>query len=278
MTGRETLRALDGGRRTEHEVSYDEKGKLVLPDVPAGADVAGLCAWLTRAFSLDRAHPITTGRREGLRGPEGHVVLDRAGAQSIRFEPAKLINAPAKLIETLSWMVTETDGAVPKLTGDHCRQIAYAVRLLCGASELLSAEQEAEGIIGTLMSEAVPIEGLTTYGTTGQRYEAAVALRPETDPTSGRAIGPKRYLIDQNTGELVIGVSDLQEAARRHVGSSLPRGWLDGRMETLGWSRIELDGHELPGRAGRQGRHARVNAYRGILRPVGDLDQDAVTT
>ena len=30
---------------------------------------------------------------------------------------------------------------------------------------------------------------------------------------------------------------DLAEAARRHTGSSLPRGWLDARMAALGWQR-----------------------------------------
>ena len=47
---------------------------------------------------------------QGLRGPAGHVVLNRAGgAPSIRFEPASNINAPMRLIETLSWQRVNTD-------------------------------------------------------------------------------------------------------------------------------------------------------------------------
>jgi hypothetical protein len=80
-----------------------------------------------------------------------------------------------------------------------------------------------------------------------------VALRRAVDEQTGRAIGPARYLIDANTGEYVIAVSDLNEAARRHVGSSIPRGWLPGRMDAMGWRRVTLDGHALPGRDGRSG-------------------------
>ena len=47
-----------------------------------------------------RDHRIAGGEREGLHGPDGHVVLRRAGAPQIRFEPATNLNSPAKLIET----------------------------------------------------------------------------------------------------------------------------------------------------------------------------------
>lgn len=257
-------------------VELDHKGKLMLPEIPHHGDTLGLCRWLTSTFSLNSAHPIIGGKREGLRGPEGHVVLARAGAPPIRFEPAARINAPAKLIETLSWQMIDTDGAVHALKSEHCRQIAHVVRTLCGATEAMTDEQEAEAIVATFMHSAEPREGLTTYGTSGQRYEAAVALRRAVDEVTGRPIGAARYLVDANTGEFVISVSDLQDAARRHVGSSLARGWLDGRMETAEWARITLQGYGQPGRVGRQGPHARCHAYRGHLRP--DDDQAAVNT
>ena len=82
-----------------YDVKFDDKNRLVLPRVPHVDDVAGHCAWLTNVFSLDPAHPITTGRKEGVRGPKGHVVLDRADAPPIRFEPATKLNAPRHLIE-----------------------------------------------------------------------------------------------------------------------------------------------------------------------------------
>ena len=81
-----------------------------------------------------------------------------------------------------------------------------------------------------------------------------------------------RYLVDANTGELVIRVGDLQAAARSHIGSSLPRGWLDARMRALGWERRALDGHAVDGRAGRIGPHARTFVYCGHIPQIGDTD------
>jgi hypothetical protein len=269
---------LAAARVRRYEVRYERKGNtdhLILPPEPGLKDVAGQCAWITSVFALDREHPVISGERQGVFGPEGHVELRRAGAPSIRFEPVTRINTPMKLIESVTSRMLPTDGKVPPLKGEHCREIAYVVRMLCGAADAMSDEQETSGIVGTFMACAQPIEGLTTYETTGgQRYEAALALRRELDSTSGRPSGPPRYLIDSTTGELVIGVSDLADAARRHIGSGVPRGWLDGRMDGLGWRRITLDGHALPGRDGRKGPHARINAYRGVLA----TDDISVTT
>jgi hypothetical protein len=251
------------------------KGVLKLPATPELEDVAGLCGWLTAAFALDREHPIVGGRRQGIFGPEGHVELRRAAAPAIRFEPASKINTPKTLIETLSWRALHTDGAVPAFKALHCAQIAHVIRMLCGAVEALTDEQEAAGIVGTFMHTAVLVEAaVTSYGTSGQRYEAAIALRRDIDSGSGRPIGPPRYAYDHNTGEMLIAVSDLADAARHHLGCSLPRGWLDARMSALGWRRITLEGHALPGRTGRKGPHARINAYRGLL----TTDDDSVTT
>lgn len=130
------------------------------------------------------------------------------------------------------------------------------------------------GIIGTFISGAVAIEEHTTYGSSAQRYEAAVALQRDLDDMSGMPRGPVRYLVDTNTGELVIRVGDLQAAARSHIGSSLPRGWLDARMRALGWDRHALDGHAVDGRAGRHNAHARTFIHRGHVPQTGDTDGD----
>jgi Bifunctional DNA primase/polymerase, N-terminal len=254
------------GKPQTFTVEVDDKGEPTLPEIRG--DTPGLCAWLTAVFALDPKHPITAAVRQGRPGPDSSVVVKRAGlggAYDIRFDPITRLNTPSKLIEALSSYMLHTDGAVPALKTAHCRQISYVVRMLCGASERMSAAEEATGIVGTFLQVAVPIEGCTTYGNGAQRYEAAVALRRELDPTTGRPLGPLRYLIDADTGELVIAVSDLGDAARRHIGSSLPRGWLDGRMETLGWQRVVLDGHERLGRSGRESPHATVITYRGYL-------------
>lgn len=244
-------------------VSFDAKGKLILPPVPAVDDGAGQCAWLGVTFALDSAHPITGGAREGLRGALGHVVLYRAGAPALRFEPASRINQAPRLIEDLSWQTLRSDGAVHALTATHCRLIAHVVRMLTDATDALDEQGEARGIITALLGEARVVEGLTTYEATTQRYEAASALQRDICDQTGRAIGPTRYLIDRNTGEHVVRVGDLGEAARRFVGSSLPRGWLDARMKSLGWARVALQGYAQPGRAGRTGPHSRCDVYRG---------------
>lgn len=253
-------------------------GKLTLAPVPAADDRAGQCAWLTAAFALDPRHPVTGGAREGLRGAAGHVVLDRAGAPPLRFEPASRINAPQRLIEDLSWQMLPSDGAVPGLKGEHCRAVAHVVRMLTDAAQVVTDAQETAGIVGTFLGAAQAVEGLTVYGTTAQRYEAATSLQRDLDDLTGRPIGAPRYLIDTNTGELVIRASDLAEAGRRHVGSSLTRGWLDARMDNLGWTRLALDGHAVSGREGRHGPHARCHVYRGHLPGADDPDNGGSVT
>jgi hypothetical protein len=246
-------------------VEVDAKG-LKLPETPALQDVAGQCAWLTAVLALDPAHPITSGERQGQLGPDCHIELRRADAWSLRFEPATRLNTPLKLVEALTWRALSSDGVAPPYKGRDCQRIAHVVRMLCGAVETLSDEQECAGIIGTFLSGAVQVErAVTTYGNAAQRYEAAIALRREIDQASGRPIGQPRYARDANTGELLIAVADLAEAARRHTGTSLPHGWLDARIAALDWRRITLQGYALPGRDGRKGPHARINAYRGHL-------------
>jgi hypothetical protein len=241
-------------------VTFDPKGKLVLPPVPAVDDIAGQGAWLTAVLNLDPAHPVIRGERQGIAGPEGHAELHRAGAPSIRLEPIKVANTPARLIETITGWGIPSDGPMHALKGDHCRLIAHAVRLLCGTSARVTAEQETHAILGSFQQSAKAVEGLTIHGTSAQRFEAADALGGH-DPADREL----RYLVDLNTGELILRVSDLADVARRHEGSSLPRGWLDARLAAIGFQRATLDGHALEGRSGRTGPHARCAVYRGVL-------------
>jgi hypothetical protein len=257
-----------------YEIGFDEKGRLVLPKVPAVHDIAGLCSWLTSVFNLNPVHPILGGAHQGLAGPEGHVHLRRQDAPAIRFEPASKINAPGKLIETLSWRMIPTDGAVHDLKGGHCRQVAHVVRMLCGATKRASDEQNTAGIVGAFLQGAVPVHGMTTYGTSAQRYEAATAMQRDADDKTGLPIGQARYLIDENTGEIVVRLSDLAAATRSHIGGTVPRGWLDARMEGLGWTRVCLDGHAQPGRERTGNPHARCDVYRGFLPSPEEQDDD----
>jgi hypothetical protein len=249
--------------------------KLVLPDVPAHDDTPGLNAWVTSVVRFDRRHPCTGASHQGLPGADGHVELRRADAPPIRFEPAGAIHTARRFKPMLAWQLLSTDGEPYGFKDDHCGRIAHVLRLLCGDSRAMSERQETTGILGTFLLGAVAVEGCTTHGTGEDRYQAAVSLRPDGSGQEGwSSVRSPRYLLDANTGEFVIRVGDLQEAARRHVGSSLPRGWLDGRMEALGWVRLSLDGREVSGRTGRHSDHARVLVYRGHL-PAAGGDQDA---
>jgi hypothetical protein len=270
-----SLAALNGGppvKNAHYEVTWTEgpKPKLVLPDAPAYDDPVGLCAWLTCVLQLDPAHPVTGAVREGLRGPEGHAEIRRAGSRAIRFEPIALVYTARRLRPVLGTQLLPTDGKPYGFTDAHAADVAHVLQLLCGATDNATEAEETAGVVGTFLSSAVPVEGHTTYGTGAQRYEAAIALQSELDETTGRPSRARRYLVDGNTGEMVIRTSDLQAAARDHVGSSLPRGWLDARMENLGWDRCRLEGRAVDGRTGRHSPHARVDVYRGLLQPSGD--------
>ncbi len=249
----------------DYRVLLDDKGKLVLPSTPAADDIAGLCRWLTAVFNRDPAHPIVAGHWQGLAGPMGHVELERRGAPSIRFEPVKAINTPARLVETLSWQRVQTDGELYAYKTEHCRQIAWVVGSLCSSTSAETEREETIDIITAFLAGAVAVEGFTTHGTSGQRYEAVEALKRGTDDYLGRPMGPYKYLIDAGTGELVIAASDLEASARAQLGLSLDRGWLRARIEAIGWQRIELQGYALAGRTGRTGPHARRLAVRGLV-------------
>lgn len=242
---------------------------FALPPTPPAADDPGaLLAWLTCAFMLDTAHPITAARREGNRGAEGHAALHRAEAEAIRFEPVRLVNTAIRLIEALTWQTLPSDGVTLGYKAEHCRQIAHVLRTACGVQDTMTAAQETAGIVGHFLQQSEPVEGFTTHGSPTERYEAATQLRSDHDVC--------RYLIDSNTGEYVIRAGDLAVLARRHIGSSIGHGWLAGRMQALGFDRVHLDGRGAPGRNGRTGPHLHFDVYRGLLTTPDDDDRSKV--
>jgi hypothetical protein len=236
--------------------------KLVLAKPPVVEDTAGHHQWLTETFGLDPRHPITSVHRSGVRGPNGHVELRRRGVPALRFEPASRIMSGPKLAETLAFQTIPTDAETPGFKAEHTRTIAHVVTMAADATQAVTEAQETTGIIGAFLLEAEAVEGHTTHGDEADTYSAATELRRVPDQY-GR-LGPNRYLIDKDTGEYVISVADLAAAARRQIGS-VPHGWLDARMSTLGWARLTLDAHEAKGRVGRLGPHACIGVYRGHL-------------
>jgi hypothetical protein len=249
-------------RAGRFEVKWDDAKKPpkpILPPQPDGGDPAGQCEWITVVFHLAPAHPITSGAHHGPRGADGLVELARLEAPTIRFEPASRINSARTLTTDLTWQLEPDDGKPYPWTDPQANDIARVVRLVANAADNWTVEQEAAGIIATFLQGATEVP-VNAHGTAGERYEAAVAIRPEED-NYGRPTRP-RYGADPS-GELVIRVVDLMATARRSSGGSVPRNWLAARMSAIGWARRRVDGHAMPGRNGRQGPHAAADVYIG---------------
>jgi hypothetical protein len=240
---------------------------LMLPDRPERDDLPANLKWLTSVFNLDPEKPIIRGEWQGLRGPRGHIVLYRMGADYIRFEPATQLLTPAKLIESLAFERDHSDGPIHTYLALHAREIADVAFLVCDASRAISDAEQFFSILSTYMQGSDPVTDCTTYGTAPQRFEAMQLLRGyySTDGRFVRFGSPheRRYLIDVDTGELVVRASDLTRAARDYIGGSLKHGWLDALVDSVGWARVEIQGYAESGREGRKGEHVSTIVYRG---------------
>jgi hypothetical protein len=244
----------------ELEWRVSEKGKceIVLPPLPDPGEVAGLRAWLTAVFGLNPAQPIIRGWRTGTLA-DGGAVLERRGAPELWFTPFSRLCAPNKLLESLNACMAPEDGVAPPLKGEHCPLIAAAVRRLCETGAVQTMRELAQDAIRLAIQDAEAVHGLTTYGlTSAQRFEVATAL-------SRKPTGWPRYLVDSNTGEFVVRASDVTHAVRALKGTGLRHGEVVDLMGAVGWAKIDIDGHQLPGREGRRGPHAIVSAWRGHL-------------
>jgi hypothetical protein len=249
MDGLERLAAVQAARNGdpdgEYALGFDEKGKLKLPKKPELCDVDGLCKWLTAVFNLNPEHPITGGERQGLHGPEGHVELSRAGAPPLRFEPVTRVANPTRLREVLEGSALHTDGEPPGFKAEHTYAIAHVVRMLCGHAEGLSAEAETRGIVDAFLTDSTPVEGHTTYGTAGQRYEAAVALQHLPGPL---ADGYRRI------GDHVTTLFLLRSYARERTARE--------RTAFLACRRVELRGHVVTSLQWVSGENGRRHGLR----------------
>jgi hypothetical protein len=249
----------DSKARGRYRVEWDhdrKPPKPVLPERPSHEDVSGQCSWVTAVLNFDQSHPVVRAKHHGLSGAGGHVILYRLEAPEVRFEPASKIGNTQKLVEEMVWQLLPTDGEPYPWANSQATIIARIVHLLCGADKSATTHTETEHIITTFLEAAKPCEG-TTYGTASQRAELAGDLRGES--------GAYTFGVDDETGEFVIRVSDLQRMAREIVGGSVAYGWLNARMESLGWERVRLDGHKLPKSPATQGVHVRADVYRGFL-------------
>jgi len=246
--------------RARSNGTVDDKGKLTLPPKPDAGDRDGLCVWLTGVLGLTPEHPVVAGRRFG--GANGSAVLERRGTRDIHFNPYSRLTNAARFRETICGQLRDRDGQLPGFKNEHLHQIEHVVRMLAAGFEAEDDAAVTDGIISTFLHDAERAEeGHTTYGTSQERYAAAVALRP-----GGDFARMPRYLVDRDTGEYVVRVSDMAYAARRHTGNTMPSDVLDARIAEYGWERVQLRGWEKSGRAGRaDGGHARVSVYRGHL-------------
>ncbi len=260
----------DVPRFDAYKVEYtDEPGKtpkLVMPGLPTANDLAGQLAWLTSVFRLDVKHPATRVRRYGKRGQSGDIEISRAGARSLDFEPAAAIYSATRLIPMLDCLLISTDGVPYGFKNDHCKMIGRVVNMACEACESPDEAEEAAALVGMFTSIAMAVPGFTTYGSVTERFEALEVLRREVHgETEYERTVQRTYLIDSNTGEYVVRVSDMREAARLYGGGQLTHGWLDSHMARIGWTRAKVQGYAESGRAGRKGPHLRVDFYRGMM-------------
>ena len=267
-------------RQRRFEVKWTEKPpkKPILPDLPGHDDVDGQCTWVTSVLHLDPERPIVGGKHSGLVGGRGHITLSRgAAAPAIAFKPASRIGKGDTLAADLVWQLVDTDDKPYAWGNQQATSIALVVHWLCDASGAMTSRQETAQILTAFVESSEQVEG-NTYGTTGERYEAVVALRPQLDGHGN--VETFRYLADTTRPELVIRTGDLAVVARRVRGASLERGWLEGQMDEFDWDRLMVQGQSMPGREGRvRGRHARIEVYRGPIASLyGNEDDDSVNT
>ena len=168
-----SLAALNGGAPVEYahyEVAFEgTPPKLVLPEPPAYDAPVSLCAWLTCVLQLDPAHPVVGAVKQGNHGATGHVVITRAGAPDIRLEPASAINTARQLLPILVWQLQPTDGEPYGFKDEHTRRIAHVLRLLCGTNTGITEAEETMNVVTHYLSNAVAVEGHTTYGSSAER-------------------------------------------------------------------------------------------------------------
>lgn len=245
-----------------YRVEWDKTrkpAKPILPTPPGYEDDHGQSLWVTSVLNLDRSHPVVSAVHQGLSGALGHIVLQRLEAPEIRFEPASKISTAQKMADELVWQLLPTDGEPYPWTNNQAVTIARVVRLLCGTEKGSTTTQETEHIVSTYLDAAIPHEG-HTHQTSAQRAEMAVSMRGED--------GQRHYGIDLDTGEMLIRVGDLQRMAREIIGGGISYGWLDARMDAVGWQRVRLEGHRLGnGGPGHRGEHVRADVYRGFVSP-----------
>jgi hypothetical protein len=264
-------------RRRRFEVKWTETKpkKPILPDLPTYRDLDGQRAWMTAVLHLDPKRPIVGGTHSGLAGGRGHITLDRLDAPAIEFNPASRIGKGDTLGGDLVWQLDPSDGEPYPWTNLQATKIARVVRLMCDASRAVTSRQETVQILTTYIEAAEEVEG-NTYGTTGERYEAAVLLRPELDEHGNVRV--RRYLIDTTKPMIVIRVSDLAHVARQVTGSTLAHGWLDAQIDRFGWERARLQGQSIHGREGRvRGRHGGADVYRGLISSLYDAESEVNT-
>ena len=262
-------------RQRRFQVTWDKRKppKPELPELPAHDDLVAQCDWLTAVLHLDPKRPVTGGVHRGLAGGHGHIMLDRLDGPALEFKPASRISKGDTLSADLVWQLEPTDDEPYPWGNQQATKIARVVHWLCDASRAITSQQQTAQILTTFIEGSEQVEG-NTYGSTAERYEAAVALRPELDEKYGR-VKFRHYLADTTRPEIAVRVSDLAQTARTLLGSSIAHGWLDAQMEEFGWERVELQGHSLAGREGRvHGAHARVDVYRGPISTLYDIGVD----
>jgi hypothetical protein len=233
-------------------------GKVTLPGLPPGDDLAANCEWLTVVFNFDLKHPIIGGELLGVEGTDVGVRLFRRAAHDedvpdLLFRDAKAIYRPQQLGPMLGFSRIAVDGVLPTYTGAQCAQIAEAVRRVATTRNTITEEEQIIGVLTSLIERAEVKDEFTIWGTTEERFEAIDELRRD----------PMLYqrpvcLIDRlKTDHYVFAASEFQYALKQELGPQRHGGWKLA-AELVGWQTLNLQGwgHKESGK--RPHRHRYV--------------------
>ena len=224
---------------------------------------------MSSVIALDSDHLITRGTYAGLGFGRGHVTLNRLNAPPLEIKPAftdqrrqvvqcgtRSGNCCRPTAKPLPLgRQRDRDRAGRRVASVTPRRRSPPSRRTCSDPDDLPRRQRHGRGAHDLRDDR-------------QRFDAAVALRPEKiDGHDGRI----RYLIDgagPDGPEFVIRVSDLAKAARGAPGGSLERGRPDlaGHFGNPKWAPVEL---RCRVHQGRQGRIHRPGHRRGGLPRAG---------
>lgn len=160
----------------------------------------------------------------------------------------------------ITFQLLAGDGRPYGWSDEDCGRIAYVIHQMAKVENAFDIVAESQSIINTYRERAVAVPVDITTGPVA-KFEAAVAIRAIEDDY-GR-VKQYRYGVDAKDN-MLIRVTDLIQTTRAMFPGTLANGWLDGRMDLIGFVKTSFQGYAQRGVEGRRnGGHAIGNVYMG---------------